>query len=94
MIMINGILFVIPGKFHDQGDAKWITIRRSLWGHNDMPCPGQFISRPRSGRPQGVFGIFRNYQLVILIFSIAPLIMEFTSCDSRPSDSLVAASHS
>ena len=25
------------GEFHDQGDAKWIVIRRSLWGHNDTP---------------------------------------------------------
>jgi hypothetical protein len=26
------------GEFHDQGDAKWIVIRTSLWGHNDTPC--------------------------------------------------------
>jgi hypothetical protein len=26
------------GDFHDQGDDKWIVIRRSLWGHNDRPC--------------------------------------------------------
>jgi hypothetical protein len=24
-------------EFHDHGDAKWIVIRRSLWGHNDTP---------------------------------------------------------
>jgi hypothetical protein len=29
------------GKFHDQGDAKWIiVIRRSSWGHNDTPAGG------------------------------------------------------
>jgi DNA polymerase III delta prime subunit len=28
---------VDKGEFHDQGDAKWIVIRRSLWGHNDTP---------------------------------------------------------
>jgi hypothetical protein len=44
------------GLFHDQGDAKWIAIRRSSWGHNDMPC-----GRPGSGRPQGVFGGLSYY---------------------------------
>jgi hypothetical protein len=24
------------GEFHDQGDAKWMVIRRLSWGHNDM----------------------------------------------------------
>jgi hypothetical protein len=28
-------------EFHDQGDAKWIVIRRQLKGHNDMPMGGQ-----------------------------------------------------
>jgi hypothetical protein len=50
------------GEFHDQEDAKWIVIRRSLWGHNKMPCgwpaPSQPIGRPESGRPQGVIGVF------------------------------------
>jgi hypothetical protein len=27
------------GEFHDQGDAEWIVIRRSLWGHNDNQPP-------------------------------------------------------
>jgi hypothetical protein len=53
------------GGFHDQGDAKWIVIRRSLWGHNDMPCgwpaPGRPIGRQGSGRPQGVIGVFNYY---------------------------------
>jgi hypothetical protein len=48
---------VIPGEFRDQGDAKWIVTRRSLWGHNDTPC-----GRPAPGRPigrlQGVIGVF------------------------------------
>jgi hypothetical protein len=50
------------GEFLDQGDAKWIVIRRSLRGHNDMPCgrppPGLCISCPGSGHPQGVIGVF------------------------------------
>jgi hypothetical protein len=41
-------------KFRDQGDAKWILIRRSLWGHNDTPggrpAPGRPIGRPGPGR--------------------------------------------
>jgi polyhydroxyalkanoate synthesis regulator phasin len=41
------------GEFHDQGDAKWIVIRRLLRGHNDMP-----IGRPGSGRPKGIIGAF------------------------------------
>jgi hypothetical protein len=52
------------GKFHDQGDAKWIVIRGQLWGHNDMPCgrptPSRPIGCPGSGRPQGVVGVFRR----------------------------------
>jgi hypothetical protein len=41
----NGIK-ASEGKFHDQGDTKWIVIRGKLRGHNDMPF----------GCPQGVFG--------------------------------------
>jgi hypothetical protein len=33
------------GKFHDQGDAKWIVIRGQLRGHNDTPTRGQPIGR-------------------------------------------------
>jgi hypothetical protein len=29
------------GEFHDHRDAKWIVIRRQLWGHNDTPCGWQ-----------------------------------------------------
>jgi hypothetical protein len=29
---------VAGGKFQGQADAKWIVIRGSLWGHNDIPC--------------------------------------------------------
>jgi hypothetical protein len=50
------------GEFHDHGDAKWIVIMRSLWGHNDMlcgrPAPGRPIGRPGSGHPSGVIGAF------------------------------------
>jgi hypothetical protein len=28
------------GKFHDQGDAKWIVIREQLRDHNDTPARG------------------------------------------------------
>jgi hypothetical protein len=70
------------GEFHDQGDAKWIVIRRLLWGHNDTPCgqpaPGRLIGRPGSGRLQGVICVFSYYLLVIVFFKIVPLIMEFT----------------
>jgi hypothetical protein len=49
-------------KIHDQGDANWIVIRRSLWGNNNTPCgrpaPGWPISRQRSGHPQGAIGVF------------------------------------
>jgi hypothetical protein len=34
----KAVSLVAQGKFHDQGDAEWIVIRRSLWGHNDTPC--------------------------------------------------------
>jgi hypothetical protein len=54
---------VLLGEFHDQGDAKWIAIRRSLWGHNDAPygwpAPGWPIDRLGSGCPQGVIGVFQ-----------------------------------
>jgi hypothetical protein len=46
------------GDFHDQGDAKWIVIRRSLWGHNDTPCGRSAPGHPGSGCPQGVIGVF------------------------------------
>jgi hypothetical protein len=52
----------VEGKFHDQGDAKWIVIRGQLRGHNETrygrPAPGRPIGRPGSGCPQGVFGVF------------------------------------
>jgi hypothetical protein len=38
--------FVRKGKFHDQGEAKWIVIRGQLKGHNDTP-----FGRPTPGRP-------------------------------------------
>jgi hypothetical protein len=44
------------GKFHDQGDAKWIVIMGQLRRHNDKP-----FGRPTPGRPigrTGVFGVF------------------------------------
>jgi hypothetical protein len=40
--------------FHDQGDAKWIVIRRQLRGHNDTP-----FGRPTSGLPIGCLGVGR-----------------------------------
>jgi hypothetical protein len=71
------------GEFHDQGDAKWIVIRGQLRGHNDTPfgrlTPGQPIGRPVVGCHQGIFGVL-YYLLVLLIFNIVPLIMEFAGC--------------
>jgi hypothetical protein len=53
------------GEFHDQADATWIGIRRSLWGHNDTPfrrtTPGRPIGHPGVGRPSGVIGVFSYY---------------------------------
>jgi hypothetical protein len=53
---------VDEGEFHDQGDAKWIVIRQQLRGHNDTPCgrpaPSRPVSRPESGQPQGVSGMY------------------------------------
>jgi hypothetical protein len=50
------------GEFHDQGNAKWIVIRRLLCVHNNTPCmrpsPGWPIGRLGSVRPQGVIGVF------------------------------------
>jgi hypothetical protein len=70
------------GELHDQGDARWIVIRRELRGHNDTPfgwpTPGQPVGRPGVGCPKGVFGGFSCYSLVMLFFNIVPLIMEFT----------------
>jgi len=47
----------IMGKFHDQGDAKWIVM-----GHNDTPfgrpTPGRPIGRPEVGCSQNVIGVF------------------------------------
>jgi hypothetical protein len=49
--------FQTTGEFHDQGDAKWIVIRRQLSGHNDFS-----FGRPTSGWPigrlQDIFGVF------------------------------------
>jgi hypothetical protein len=51
----NYKMFQIEGELHDQGDAKWIVIRRQLRGLNDTPYgqpePGRPIDRPVSGRP-------------------------------------------
>jgi hypothetical protein len=60
------------GEFHDHRDAKGIVIRGQVRGHNDTP-----FGRRGVGHPQGVFGVFSYYQLVILFFNIVPLIMEF-----------------
>jgi hypothetical protein len=64
------------GKFRDQGDAKWIVIRRLLRGHNDTPLgrptPDQPIGRPGVGHPSGIFGVFGYYQLVKFVLNIVP----------------------
>jgi hypothetical protein len=43
---VSFTLFILDGKFHDQGDAKWIVIRGQLRGHNDTP-----FGRPTPSRP-------------------------------------------
>jgi hypothetical protein len=51
----------VTGEFHDRGDAKWIVIRRSLWGPNDTPC-----RRPAPGRPNNRPGLAaRSAYLVV-----------------------------
>jgi hypothetical protein len=76
------------GEFHDQGDAKRIVIRRSLWGHNNTPCGrpalGRPIGRSGSGRPQGVFGGLSYYQLVMLISIYYSLTLSSRSWNSPP----------
>jgi hypothetical protein len=63
IIMADALAFMAflifsEGEIHDQGDAKWIVNRRSLWGHNDMPCGQPAPSRPighlGSGRLQSI----------------------------------------
>jgi hypothetical protein len=54
-IMITDLKKIVKGKFHDQEDAKWIVIRRSLRGHNGTPCRWPAPGLP-IGRPKGVFG--------------------------------------
>jgi hypothetical protein len=55
----------MKGKFHDQGDAKWIVIKGQSRGHNNMPfgqpTPGWLIGRPGVGHPSGIFGVFNCY---------------------------------
>jgi hypothetical protein len=57
-----------------------------LRGHNDTPfgrkTAGRPIGRPVVGRPQGIFCGFSYYQLVILLYNIVHLIMEFTLTSS------------
>jgi serine/threonine protein kinase len=76
------------GEFHDQGDTKWIVIRRSLWGHKDTPC-GQPAPAGLSAARRANFGGLSYYQLVMVIRNIfvyiVPLIMEFTCRTYRAS---------
>jgi hypothetical protein len=76
-------LWSLTSEFHDQGDAKWIVIRRQLRGHNDTPfggpIPGQPIGCPGVGRPKGVIDVFHYYQLSIFFFYLVPLILELTN---------------
>jgi hypothetical protein len=49
------------GEFHDQGDARWIVVRRSLWAANQVANPSRPVGRPEVGHPQGVMGGFIYY---------------------------------
>jgi hypothetical protein len=73
------LLLLPKGKFHDQGDAKWVVIRGQLRGHNDtpfeQPTPVWPIGRPGVAHLQSVFGGLIND----ILFLHYPLIMEFTS---------------
>jgi hypothetical protein len=57
-------------------------------GVNDTPCgrpaPGRPIGRPGSSCPQVIICVFNYCKLVILIFNIVPLIVEFTVKGERP----------
>jgi hypothetical protein len=72
----------MTGEIHDQADAKWIVIRGPSRGRNDTPCgrptPGRPIGCPGVGCPYGEFGILSYCKLVLLIFDIVRLIVEFT----------------
>jgi hypothetical protein len=51
------------GEFHNQGNAKWIVIRRPLRDHNNtpfgQPAPTRPIGHSGSGLPQGIIGVFQ-----------------------------------
>jgi hypothetical protein len=68
-LLFHGKMFFYPftdstiikvlGEFHDQGDAKWIVIRRQLRGHNDTPCGQPAPGRPAYWTPAGRIWWFR-----------------------------------
>jgi hypothetical protein len=66
------ILHFNGGSFHDQADDERIVIRGPFRGHNDTPfgrpIPGRLVGRPGVGHPQGVFGVF-SYYLLVMFFS-------------------------
>jgi hypothetical protein len=69
------------GEFHDEADAEWIVIRGLLRGHNDTPfgrpTRGWPIGCLGVGHPQGVFGVFSYYWLVML-FLMMDLMVRLT----------------
>jgi hypothetical protein len=66
------MLLMIPGKFHDQGGAKWIVIRGQLRGHKDTPfgwpTPSQPISRPGDWPLSGRIWWFKLLLISEIIF--------------------------
>jgi sodium-dependent multivitamin transporter 6 len=54
-VVLQDIIRIYIGEFHDQADAKWIVIRGPLRGHNDTsserPTPGRPIGHPEVGCP-------------------------------------------
>jgi hypothetical protein len=61
----TNLVDAMEDEFHDQGDTKWIVIRRPLRGHDDTPFGrptlGRSIGRPGVGHPRGVFGVLNCY---------------------------------
>jgi hypothetical protein len=76
-VCVSRHFFLSLGGCHDQADAEWIVIWRPIWSYNNMPLgrptSGRHIGRLGVGHPQGVFGVFSYYQLVMLFLNMVCL---------------------